>query len=394
MWENAILLKRMSRGKIKLKGVFMLAALLIGAGVFLFGASALAQIPSGGIIPKCDWAAGETYGLGAFTQLALNVLKLIWGILGSLALVMFVWGGFLWLTARGEENQIKQGWDTLVNAVIGLLIVLGSWLIINTIILSLTDPGNWTHVAVVFEKNWTELVREDVCVNIAAHVKGAAIAKGILGVGGGGCCYKGSATGMFKSGGLDTCKELARAGTEEVVHCPGGVDGGACGDIESGSDGRPHWKNVSCEGAQALVFVDKDQRCGDFPSTIRMCADAMICEKKFGNDANDYCIDEKAESGLCFLMYEGTNASDLDDKKTIVRKFPLNREECKAQAPEGAAITEGGKTYNATYKEKKFCSGARPLTEDTRFFLNIWRVAGWLNSIIFPEDEPKCVKIE
>lgn len=155
------------------------AILFVGAGVFLFGASVSAQplqLFGRAVGLDCNWAAGETFGLGAFTKLALNVLKFIWGILGSLALVMFVWGGFLWLTARGEENQIKQGWDTLINAVIGLLIVLGSWLIINTIILALTDPGNWTHVAQVFNEDWTNRVEGDICVKVAAHVKSTGIA--------------------------------------------------------------------------------------------------------------------------------------------------------------------------------------------------------------------------
>ncbi|MEK7122974.1 MAG: pilin [Patescibacteria group bacterium] len=373
--------------------LFSMTAWFAGAALFI-AVPALAQIIPDQLIPKCNFEAGDTYGLGAFVELAQNVLKLIWGIVGSIALVMFVWGGFLWLTARGEEQQVKQGWDTLINAVIGLVIILGSWVIINTLILAFTAPGTWpsTPASLFGGTPWSQLAGGAKCIKIADLKRGLVPTVGTSAGGGvGGCCYKGTTTGMFKQGNLETCKELVRTGTEEVVFCSGAVDSGACGEVGVGSDGQSHWKNVSCGGSQSIVLVNKDELCGDTPSLIKMCKSAAICERKFGNDSNRYCIDEKTENGLCFLMYEGINASDLNDKKTIVRKFPLDREQCKAQAQEGSTITEGGKTYNVTYKEKRFCSGARELTVDTRFFLNIWRVKEWLNSIISPEDQAKCV---
>lgn len=165
----------MSGGYIK--KILFIAVPVIAAGVFIFAVDASAQLSeiAGGLLPDCRWAEGYTYGLGAFVELAVNILKFIWGILGSLAIAMFVWGGFLWLTARGDDNQIKQGWDTLINAVIGILIVLGSWVIINTIVLALTNPGSWD-IGKVFsgaaEKEWTQLVAGDVCIKGAERKKG------------------------------------------------------------------------------------------------------------------------------------------------------------------------------------------------------------------------------
>lgn len=164
----------MSRNK-NIRAFWQLAAIFfIGAGVFLVAGHASAQLQLLGkaVGLDCEWKLGETFGLGAFTQLAINALKLIWGILGSLALVMFVWGGFLWLTARGEEQQIKQGWDTLINAVIGLVIVLGSWVIINTIVLSLTSTGSWDDGKLFGGTAWTELVKGEVCVSIKPRTLG------------------------------------------------------------------------------------------------------------------------------------------------------------------------------------------------------------------------------
>lgn len=157
--------------------VSFIALLFVGASIVLF--TAVQSVESAGVVPSCSWKGDppQTYGLGAFALLVANILNLIWGILGSLALVMFVWGGFLWLTARGEEQQIKQGWDTLINAVIGLAIVLGSWVIINAVILSLNftrfheSPGSWD-IGALFDGSAWNSVRGKTCVEITESGSG------------------------------------------------------------------------------------------------------------------------------------------------------------------------------------------------------------------------------
>jgi hypothetical protein len=160
--------------------LFCGGALLFFVGFSLFDAVS-AQIPPGGLLPPCDFygdpehgRAAETYGLGAFVQLAANIMKLIWGIVGSLALLMFVWGGFQWLTAAGEESRVKAGWDTFINATIGIVIILGSWVIINTIMLFVINPQAGFKVADIFGQSWVTLATQDsICVNVAANARGA-----------------------------------------------------------------------------------------------------------------------------------------------------------------------------------------------------------------------------
>ena len=52
---------------------------------------------------------------------------------GLAAFVGMVWGGFLWLTAAGNPSRISEAKDRVYSALIGLLIILLSWLILNTI---------------------------------------------------------------------------------------------------------------------------------------------------------------------------------------------------------------------------------------------------------------------
>ena len=59
-------------------------------------------------------------------------------IIGSLALVMFVYGGLLWMTSRGDPKQVTKGRDTIMWAIFGFIIVFGSYALVNALISGLT----------------------------------------------------------------------------------------------------------------------------------------------------------------------------------------------------------------------------------------------------------------
>lgn len=66
-----------------------------------------------------------------------NVIKTILGIVGALALFMFVYGGMLWMTSGGNSGRIEKGKDTLIWATIGLFIIFASYAILNFILTAL-----------------------------------------------------------------------------------------------------------------------------------------------------------------------------------------------------------------------------------------------------------------
>ncbi|OGJ50927.1 hypothetical protein A2335_03365 [Candidatus Peregrinibacteria bacterium RIFOXYB2_FULL_32_7] len=65
-----------------------------------------------------------------FVQTALNFVL---GFLGLLAVVYLIYGGFLVITA-GEEDGIAKGKGVIKNAVIGIIIIVVSFAIVNTVI--------------------------------------------------------------------------------------------------------------------------------------------------------------------------------------------------------------------------------------------------------------------
>lgn len=63
-----------------------------------------------------------------------RVISAALGISGSIALLMFVWGGLQWLTSGGSPERIKKGKDTIVWAVLGLVLIFGSYAILNFVL--------------------------------------------------------------------------------------------------------------------------------------------------------------------------------------------------------------------------------------------------------------------
>ncbi len=60
-----------------------------------------------------------------------------------LSAILFAWAGWKLLTGRtmGEHAAIQQGKNILWNVIIGLVIILAAWLIVNTLFTSLTSSG-------------------------------------------------------------------------------------------------------------------------------------------------------------------------------------------------------------------------------------------------------------
>ena len=72
--------------------------------------------------------------LNDFFRLAVNFSNLILGLVGSLSLLMFVYGGFSYIYSRGNPEGIKKAYSILTNAVIGLVIVFTSYAIIKVVL--------------------------------------------------------------------------------------------------------------------------------------------------------------------------------------------------------------------------------------------------------------------
>jgi hypothetical protein len=90
---------------------------------------------------------GEQIGLGNEDPriIIANIIRVALGFLGILAVAIIIYGGWLWMTAGGEEEKIRKAKKVLINAAIGLAIILSSFLIVSFIIsklLAATGAGS------------------------------------------------------------------------------------------------------------------------------------------------------------------------------------------------------------------------------------------------------------
>lgn len=61
-----------------------------------------------------------------------RLIRAVLGVVGALFLVMFVYGGVQWMTA-GDSKRIDSAKKTLINAVVGMIIVAFSYSIVSLV---------------------------------------------------------------------------------------------------------------------------------------------------------------------------------------------------------------------------------------------------------------------
>ena len=71
-----------------------------------------------------------------------KIINVVIGVLGVVAVAVVIYGGFLFLTAQGDPGKIKKGKDSITWGIIGLVIALLSWSIINFVLTTaMSAPG-------------------------------------------------------------------------------------------------------------------------------------------------------------------------------------------------------------------------------------------------------------
>lgn len=69
----------------------------------------------------------------SFLDLLTFIINFILGFVGTIAVLMLIWGGFRYLTSSGKSDATKDAKNTIVYAIIGIVIILLSYAIVNTL---------------------------------------------------------------------------------------------------------------------------------------------------------------------------------------------------------------------------------------------------------------------
>lgn len=121
------------------KKIFLFSLFL---GLFFVGLIATAAVvfaqtpPDLGLEP-----VGQTLGLPDtdIRLIVARIIRVFLGLLGIIAVVLIIYAGFLWMTAGGNEDKVAQSKKILVNAAIGLAIILSSYAIVSFVMSRLLE---------------------------------------------------------------------------------------------------------------------------------------------------------------------------------------------------------------------------------------------------------------
>lgn len=114
---------------------------LFACVVFFVARAALAQ-PNLGINSLAE--GGVQLGQADIRVIVARIVEVFLGLLGMIAVILIIYAGWLWMSAAGDEQKITQAKKTLINAVIGLAIILSAFGIAQFIVsrlLSATTGG-------------------------------------------------------------------------------------------------------------------------------------------------------------------------------------------------------------------------------------------------------------
>ena len=133
---------------MRIKKTFIILA---GLFIFLAGLSAIVLTKVGAQTVFAKYGLGETAKTaelstkGKPAEIIGNVIGAGLTFVGVLFLVLMIYGGIIWMLARGNEQQSKKALDTIIAAVIGLIIVIGSYALTSFVFRSV-EGGQTTTV--------------------------------------------------------------------------------------------------------------------------------------------------------------------------------------------------------------------------------------------------------
>lgn len=148
-----------------------LRSVLIALLVFALPAVTYAQFPFfGPIIPDCGQNNPNALGWGAVLEVVNNIIALLITVLVVfVAPLIIAWAGFLLVAYSVNPAGKERARSLLINLVVGLVIALAAWLIVNTIMIALT-PNSFNVGGV--QKTWFQIVTSggaSRCLDISAQ---------------------------------------------------------------------------------------------------------------------------------------------------------------------------------------------------------------------------------
>ena len=81
-----------------------------------------------------DFTSSTGLGQANIKRTIGNIINVLLGFLGIVAVVIILYGGLIWMTARGNEDSVKKAQQIIVAGAIGLAIILSAFAITQFVV--------------------------------------------------------------------------------------------------------------------------------------------------------------------------------------------------------------------------------------------------------------------
>lgn len=113
-------------------GITLLTPLANAQDAFNDAKNNLGKVGVGtGLVTEANKGDADIYG-----RLA-SYLNVLLGLVGIIATIYIIFAGIRWIRAGGNEQSVTEAKDTIKSAVYGLIVVFGSYALVNFVVLKL-----------------------------------------------------------------------------------------------------------------------------------------------------------------------------------------------------------------------------------------------------------------
>ena len=74
-------------------------------------------------------------------DIAKDVVNIMFFIIGVMAVIMIIWGGIRYVLSAGNSTALTSAKNTIIYSIIGLIIAILAYAIVNFVISSITNKG-------------------------------------------------------------------------------------------------------------------------------------------------------------------------------------------------------------------------------------------------------------
>lgn len=121
----------------------LIAIILAFAGLNAPAFASNMSLKEGAAAARCEGCPSDLFGeTGVFRQISSTIIYIV----GIIAVIMLIWGGLRYVLSGGDSKKVTDAKNTVLYAIIGLVISFLAFAIINFVIDALPSDNNPTQV--------------------------------------------------------------------------------------------------------------------------------------------------------------------------------------------------------------------------------------------------------